>query len=402
MSIKYFKILIVLILFSVTSLNSEEVGSNYTLITKSNTFVAGDSVNLEFTYEGSTEIVLYCSNSYGSIILNPIIDQTLLFKIPEAISNKSGVLNWRLLSQTQSLSGQLEILPQSQIESLETYIGPPSIEAGGSDFTMLVTIPNDQLDNPLADSTNVSVKHQFLETFDRDEIYTKHGFGYKNLYSYRKSGRLIINTECLGLNSKEFDVNVVPAIPTNFTITADRVHNYADGNQITTFKTSIIKDRFSNTVSDGTFVTFIITNQLGHKSITSGTTIDGIATAQMLHPDHKEEWKIGAFIEGMADSEPINLNYEQAILDFDVQFSKDLRLVTIGPLKSFMNQYIPNGLNVTLKIYKDGIIENEIIEQSVEGFAYFKLNKDRYPKNQYDITIESAGITKSYNNLNYE
>ena len=42
------------------------------------------------------------------------------------------------------------------------YLGPPSIEAGGKDFSMLVTIPTDTLDNPLLENTNVAVKRQFL------------------------------------------------------------------------------------------------------------------------------------------------------------------------------------------------------------------------------------------------
>ena len=67
-----------------------------------------------------------------------------------------------------------------------------------------------------------------------------------------------------------------------------------------------------------------------------------------------------------------------------------------------MNQHIPNGLNVVLKIYKDGITENLISGQSIDGFAKFKLNKDRYPKGVYEIEIEAAGIVKSFANISYE
>ena len=60
---------------------------------------------------------------------------------------------------------------------------------------------------------------------------------------------------------KKFDVNIMPSIPTNFTISTHRNHTYADGNQITTFSTSIIKDTLGNTVSDGTYVEFYIRNK---------------------------------------------------------------------------------------------------------------------------------------------
>ncbi|MDT0558986.1 hypothetical protein RM697_10025 [Ichthyenterobacterium sp. W332] len=398
----YISLISVAIILSGLSMRQDVNNNSYTLVSTSKVFTAGASISLEFSFEGSTEVILYCSNSYGSILLHPILDKTLSFKIPQSISNKSGILNWQLLSESTLLSGEIEILPKVTIETIETYIGPPSIEAGGTDYTMLVSIPTDDLDNPLVDSTKVSVKHQFLDIETKDEIFTKHGFGYKNLYSYEKSGRVLINTECLDLNSKEYDVNVVPAIPTSFSISADRIHSYADGNQITNFKTSIIKDRFNNIVSDGTYVTFFITNKLGYKAYTSGTTLDGRATAKMLHPDQEDQWTIKAYIEGMANSEFLVLNYKQAISDFDVSFSKNNRAITVGPLQSFMDQYIPNGLSVVLKVYKDGILDDEFTEQSVEGYANFKLKKDRYPKGNYKLVVKVAGLTKSFPNLKYE
>ncbi|WP_299114508.1 hypothetical protein [uncultured Winogradskyella sp.] len=404
MSLKYLYISLTIVasIFVGISLKQDYQDNDYTLTSNSSIYTAGDAITIKFKYNGNSNVFLYCSNSYGSIIIKPELDTTLNFKIPESISNKSGTLNWELRSDKKLHAGQIKILPKSEIEKTETYIGPPSIEAGGTDYTMLVSIPTDDLDNPIIDSTEVAVKHQFLEQQVIDYIYTKHGFGYKNLYSYEKRGRILINTECLGLNSKEFDVNVMPTIPTNFSISADRIHNYADGNQITTFKTSVIKDRFNNIVSDGTFVTFFITNQLGYKASTSGTTIDGIATAKILHPDHEELWTIKAYIEGMANSEPIALNYEQAISDFEVSFSKNNRLITVGPLQSFMQQYIPDGLNVYLNIYKAGKLEHQIIEQSINGFASFKLKSDRYPKGTYTVEIKAAGLTKSFPNLIYE
>ncbi|RNC86508.1 MAG: hypothetical protein ED556_09495 [Winogradskyella sp.] len=402
MSLKPFYISLITIVLIFTCLNIKEDKSRYTLVTKTKVYNAGDIITLEFDFNGDSDVILYCSNTYGSLILKPEIGNTLKFVIPEILSIKSGILNWELLSDSELNSGQIKIHPKNEISEIETYIGPPSIEAGGNDYTMVVALPTDKLDNPLIDGTKVSVKHQFLEIEERDMISTKHGYGYKNLYSYQKSGRMLINTECLGLNSKEFDINIVPAIPTNFTISTDRVHNYADGNQITTFRTSTIKDRYNNIVSDGTFVSFFITNKDGYKTETSGATINGVATAKVLHPDRAEEWDVKAYIEGIANSDIITISYEKAITDFKVSFSKNNRTVTVGPLQSFMNQYIPNGLNVTLKLFKKGNFEDKITAQSVDGFATFKLKKDRFPKGYYTIEIEVAGIKKSFTKISYE
>ncbi|MCA0132594.1 hypothetical protein [Winogradskyella alexanderae] len=373
------------------------------LSTKQHEYIAGDTITLEFETTGNENAVLYCSNSYGSILLHAKNENNkLTFIVPDSFSKKSGVLKWQLVNTSAPLQGHLTIKPQQYINSIESYLGPPSIEAGGTDYSMLVVIPTDMHDNPLADSTKVDVRHQFMENEFSDEIYTKHGFAYRTIYSYDKKGRIILSTSCLGLNSKEYDINVMPAVPTDFTITAERIHSYADGNQITTFTTSEIKDRYNNTVSDGTFVSFFITDKNGNKTTTSGSTINGIATAKMLHPDHEDQWTIKAYIEGMANSNSILLDYKQAISDFDVALSKDSRTITIGPIQSFMNQRIPDGLDITLKVFKNDSLENTLLEQSYLGYATFKLNQDRYPKGNYHFIIESAGLTKSFNNITYE
>ena len=406
MTIKHLYISLFTIVTLVTSMalfSIQDQTNRYSLITKKENSIAGDTVELRFSFKGSKDVTLYCSNSYGSILLDPLVRETeLIFTIPDMISKKAGLLSWELISDTTKTEGQITIKPKAKINTIESYLGPPSIEAGGSDYTMLVVIPTDDLDNPLTDSTKVVIKHQFLSNLNNSEISTKHGFAYKNIYSETKSGRILISSESLGLNSKEYDVNVVPAIPSDFEINAERIHDYADGNQITTFKTSILKDRYNNTVSDGTFVTFFITNKKGYKSKTSGTTINGVASAKMLHPDHEEEWTIKAYVEGMANSKIIVLKYKQAISDFDVTFFEGNRIISVGPLKSFMSQRIPDGLRVQLLVYKNGLLLDTITENSLNGIAKFYLNKDRFPEDIYDLELNAAGITKIFKEVHYE
>lgn len=399
----YISILSILLLSTTVELHTNGSSSIYKLLSEQNTYNAGDAIELQFSFKGNADVYLYCSNSYGSVILNPVVTESQLsFSIPESVSKKSGVLNWQLISDKTELTGQVNIQPKATIKTIESYLGPPSIEAGGTDYTMLVVIPTDNLDNPLIDSTKVEIKHQFLANQNVSDIYTTHGFGYKNIFSETKSGRILISSECLGLNSKEYDVNVMPAIPTNFEIKAERIHNYADGNQITTFKTSVIKDRYNNIVSDGTFITFFITNRAGYKSKTSGATINGIATAKMLQPDHEDQWSIKAYVEGMANSNTIVLDYKPAITDFEIVFSDDKRTITIGPIKSFMNQRVPDGLRVELSVFKNDKLEHQSIEHSLNGIAIFNLNTDRFPKGVYKLEFTIAGITKIFKDVRYE
>lgn len=369
------------------------------LLTTTTQFVAGDTIVLKFSNSTSKTPSLYVGYSYGATVIKPNkTSGNLSFTIPQHLSNKTGIIHWKLLSEN-SLSGKINILSKPEPASLETYLGPPSIEAGGTDYAMFVLIPTDTYDNPLANGTKVTIKHQFLKTSFNNEVFIKNSMAYMNIYSLTQTGRIFASSECLGLNSKEYTVNVMPAIPTNFTISNQRNHDFADGNQITTFSTSIIKDKYGNIVSDGTYVEFFIKNNSNYILKTAGTTINGMAQAKMIHPNHQEQWEVKAFIEGMAESNTIKLTYKSIISNFDVHFSDHNRLITVGPLKSFMNQMIPDGLEVSLTAYHNDIKTQTLIKNTFEGFATFKLDNNNFPAHVYNFKIITAGLEKTYTNI---
>jgi hypothetical protein len=373
---------------------------DFVLISKGTHFVAGSTITLEFKGNSAISCEMYCANSYGSTLVKPQLQGArIFFKIPAYLSTKTGVLNWRIVGLKQPLFGSLKIVSKESPSALETYAGPPSIEAGGSDYSMLVVIPTDNLDNPLRQDTPVSIQQQFLASEKNELIFTKNLIAFKHIFSPLKTGRMLLSSEVLGLNSKEYDINVMPAIATNFNIYSNRNHTYADGNQITTFTTSIIKDKNNNTISDGNFVYFFITNKIGDLLKTSGTTIAGVATAKIIHPDYAENWNIKAYILGMAESNTLKMKYKKVIANFEVAFIKNNRKVTVGPIKSFMGQLIPDGIQVKISIYKDKKILNEIIKSSREGFVSFNLNQSIYKNGEYDFKISTAKVHKTFQSI---
>jgi hypothetical protein len=381
--------------WSVTHLITAQ--ESITLLTQEKQFVAGSNVILAFKANATKDLKIYCTNSYGSTLIHSILkDNKTIFKIPSYISNKKGVLTWEVLNTEIPCFGQLLITSKEEPTSLETYLGPPSIEAGNTDFTMLVVIATDNLDNPLKQNTEVVIQHQFLSSIKKERVFTTNLIAYQNIFSPLKSGRMILSTKCLGLNSKEYDVNILPAIGLNFEILSKRNHEYADGNQITTFYTSIIKDKNNNPVSDGTFVYFFIKNKKGNILKTSGTTLNGMADAQILHPEWEDNWKVKAYIIGISESNSIEIKFKKVIKKFAVIFSDNNRTVTVGPLKSFMDQMIPDGLQVNLAIYKRDELLNTLFEKSKDGYVVFNLNSNIYKNGNYALKITSAGITETF------
>jgi hypothetical protein len=391
-SLIFFQFIILSLIAQKTTMDS-----TVDLFAGKNQFVAGDKIILETNIKDNRYIQLYCSNSYGSSVVDPIfVDGKLIFEIPSFLAQKKGVLSWKVLTKKETISGTIKILSIKKPVAIESYLGPPSMDAGNLDFTMLVVIPKDSLDNPIRNNSKVIVKHQFLKSEKKETIFTNKLIGYKNIYAPLKSGRIIISSESFGLNSKEFDVNVMPSIATNFKIFMNRNHEYADGNQITTLYTSVIKDQNNNIVTDGSFVEFFITNKYENILKTYGTTINGIAKAKIIHPDYEETWKIKGFLIGIAESNVLEVSYKRALEDYEVTFSKDNRTIKVGLLKSFMNQLIPDGLSVKLSIFKNKVLVNELYKESIKGYANFYLDPNIFKNNYYKIIIETAKIKKEF------
>jgi hypothetical protein len=395
----YIFVLGLILLSSFAIVQHNDATNPIQLVTTQTDYNVGKPIVLKFTASEGEKPLLYCSNSYGSTLVSATAKEgTLQYIIPENIIKKIGVVNWIVLDKNKSASGQFNIIPKAEVATMETYIGPPSIEAGGTDYTMLVVIPTDSLDNPVPTNTKVNTRFQFLASEENDDIFTNNLIAWRNINSKRESGRMLVSSESLGINSKEFTINVWAAIPTDFKISAKRPHNYADGNQVTTFNTSVITDKQNNVVSDGTFVTFFITNDHGNILKTTGTTIEGVAHAKIIHPDFKDNWSIKAYVDGMAESDTITLSYQSVIEDFDVAFTNKNREILVGPLQSFMEQMIPDGLHVKLLIYKDNVLIDTIIKTSFNGYVTFNLKPAVYQNDTYSFSVETAGINKTFNN----
>ena len=371
---------------------------NIKLITTETQFIAGETIVLDFASNLEKKFQLYCTNSYGTTLLNAEIKNSKLrYTIPLYITSKRGIVNWKLLAKEKPISGMLTIIPNIKPVALETYVGPTSIDAGGKNFTMFVVIPTDSLDNPLKENTAVTIQQQFLSEEKAAAILTNNLIAYKKIYSPLKSGRILLSSASLGLNSKEYSVNIMPAISTNFKIFAKRNHQYADGNQITTFSTSVIKDNNNNIISDGSFVDFFIKNKKGNILKTSGKTINGVGFAKITHPEYEDKWSVKAYIIGMSESNTIALSFKKVIENFTVKFSNNNRELKVGPLQSFMNQMIPDGLKVTLTISKDGKLIDTIVQKSINGFVNFNLDANIYKNKTYNLVVSVAGIKQFFN-----
>ncbi|WP_378178661.1 hypothetical protein [Aquimarina sp. SS2-1] len=365
-------------------------------------YIAGDEIVLKFKTNKRIEANLLLESSYCKTHLNSQQqDEMLIFKIPSSISEKKGVLHYKLIFNTKELhSGRLNIKASDKIKTpLESYLGPTSIIAGGIDYGMITVLPSDVFDNPIEDSTLISIKHQFLETEKNSEFYTKDFIVWNNIYSYEKSGRILVSAHTAKTASKEFTLDVFPAQAQDFDLYTSKKHEYADGNQIIEFSTSIIKDAYGNVISDGRLVEFSIVTANQERLRTTGTSINGVATGYMVHPVSETTWDIQAFIPEMAQSNKLTMTFKSSVKDYEIQFSKTNRKITVGPILSFMNQIIPDGAIISLSIENDNKMIDTLSEFSSEGFVEFNMSEDFFPNGKYTVEINGMGITKKYDRI---
>ncbi|VXB21372.1 conserved exported hypothetical protein [Flavobacterium sp. 9AF] len=368
----------------------------FTCLTSQKQFIAGKPIILEFTNNHYKQMQLVVLHSYGKTLVNGIAtNNKIQFALPKNYYNKTGLVSWFLLiGKEEKAKGTFQILPNDQSSTqLETYLGPPSTLVGDGHFVMFVTIPTDILDNPKLPNTEVTIKDQFLSNIRSENTKTKDFIAWKNIYSPTKSGIVLISANCNETQTKEFDAVIYPSIATDFIISAKRNHEFADGNQITQLITSEIKDKFGNTVSDGTFVSFLITTNEGAILRTFGTTLNGSAKGEILHPDKDDSYRITAFVNGICQSNTIQLNYKPINPSVSYSLSKGNRIIEVGPIKSFMNQLVPDGIKVSLRIYHKNKLIDTLIENSLKGKVRFKLSPDFYPEKEYQFEIETLGRT---------
>lgn len=363
------------------------------LKTKQKVFLAGENVVLQFELDFSDPVELYVSSSYGQTVISSTTGD---FTLPSFIISKTGDILYTLVLENNTLyTGSIEIIANtSTAVQLESYVGPPSIIAGGEDYTMQVIVPTDIYDNPLPDSTLTVLKHQFLDNEKEKQVLTKDMISWSTIYSYQPSGRILISSVVEQTPSKEFSIEVFPSLAQDFKIFSQRKHTYADGNQVAEFRTSIVRDSYNNIISDGTIVHFLITNSIGNLLQTTGSTINGEAVGKMLHPDKADSWQVKAMIPGIAVSDTIQVDYKAVLEDFEIELNKNNREVIVGPLLSFMNQLIPDGALVKVNILQDDKLLETKIGYSNQGKVRFRFQESFFSSGIYTIEIEAFGIKK--------
>lgn len=366
------------------------------ILTTDSNYEAGSLSYFSIETKKKINPLLICSNSYGTVLIQPIkTKQTLFFKLPNTIKNKRGIVNWRLVEQQQELgAGKFKITANSKIKTVESYLGPNLLEVNNPNYAMYINLVFDLYDNIAREGTPTVITAQFLDSIYRDTIALNDLITHKIIYSGSSIGKMSLSTSVQSKSTEEKYVDFLSGKPLDFRLKANRNHIYADGNQITEFITSCIKDSSGNTISDGTYVKFLIRDQNDNLMQCAAATIKGIASTKIIHPETEVTWNVKAQITGFAESNSIELKYERSVKNFEIFYDKKQNNIQVGPIRSYMKQLIPNGFKVKLEIISDFEPSIDLTTTSFTGNALFELPTLKENK-KYTFRVTCAGIQKS-------
>ena len=371
--------------------------------------IAGTDISLRLASIAEKEIQfvqhqirIHFSSSLGStsLALSPsAISEGI--HIPKHLSQASGWLSYALYRDQQLLDkGGFYIAPESiAISPIESYVGPPVVVAGGEDFSMMVAVPTDRWDNMIPNETEIVISEMFQGDLQTHNEVISNRIAWKRVFSPNLSGKINLAATMGSVATKQKTVEVKSQVAEAFSIEVSKIHVYADGNEMLTLKTSPITDRFGNLLTDGTSVQFKVTTSDQMIATSSGATINGIAQTKFLHPEAPSQWTIQGFVQGMAESEQFELEFKSVIDGFQVNLTEAPTQIIAEPLRNYMGQLVPDGVQGILKF--DDVAYPETIVESENGRIIFEIDPSEFEAGVYTGQITVLGTTESFK-LNIE
>ncbi len=341
---------------------------------------------------------LRISNAIGSTLISAEKENSdYYFEVPPLYCKISGALDWCL----DNHCGSINILPLDKVASIESYIGPTTVIAGQQQSYMAVAMAKDIFGNLCPNDVPIILKSNYKGSSDLTQLQIKNGLVYKYGSSGEHIGNKAMTFQGDSMSTtKEYNVEVGPAKALPFKMFSTREHDKADGNSLVSLSTNEIKDEFGNIIANGSLVRFSISGKKSY-SYVDAYTIDGKAKCQILHPTKSDVWMLSAQISDSAKSNQITHNFDSALQQLPITINAE-KIVNIGPMTSYLGQYIPDGFPIKLRLSTDsGPMTDWIHLESQDGHVSHDLqavltNTDSLQQDQsYTIEVQSGDLTNT-------
>lgn len=326
--------------------------------------------------------------SWGTMAFS--LDSALV--LPKIIVAEAGLHKISVwCNATKMEEKKMEVLPLESNGILASYIGSKSIPAdGGIHWSILSVLPVDKYNNMVEDGTQISIKSTRPNgTYLATKPLTRNGIAYLRINSQSTTGKTFLASSTIHSESKEKELLELPNFPSSFSLSADTRFLVADGRQYFKVTTSDVLDRYSNRVSDGVLMRFIVVDQDGLQSIYRAFVLDGKASANIKYPSRRGSIKIYATVDNVLKSGSISLSVKPYVADFNLKFSAKNSKLYVGPVLAKMGQYVTDGTEVRIFRKHSG---DEFVTFLKDGVASYDLF--RKIKLGDILTVEIGGVSK--------
>lgn len=365
---------------SLTLPSLSQVGSAVSIIIKAPT--ASDGLPVTLTAQASYGLQIYFAKFSGG---------QATVTLPASATQNSGLVTLTALAGSAQSSANLTLLPGPPVEPLTPLVGARSIIADGQHWSMTVVVPFDSFGNPIADGTPLEIQAQHPDgQLETQTIQVAHLLAWARIYSHTQAGPTLITAQANGAHGPESTLLEVPGWPTNLSLSAQPPTLPADGRQLMTLTTGVLRDKFGNILPDGTLVTFIAETAHAEQRIIPTYTLAGVATAPLQAAAEPGVVQVWASVYGVK-SDPLQVAFTPgpAVGTFPVKvqvLAADRALqVTAGPVLGPLAQYVPDGTTVLFHITDASAISQWVSTTTSNGFATVEVRLAALTAGQYAI-----------------
>jgi len=365
-----------------------KIDQSFSMSISEDTITAGSKIAVSISnpenYKGSGTLILESALSIQTISLD-LNQKRTEQNIDGNLLQGSG-LTKIMLQVGNEVKDQKDLLVQADeiVDPIELFTGPNTIWVNDIQESMVVALPKDQYGNAAKEKEQILYQSRYPNDEEtKNKIEVKNQLAYQILDSDYKSGKIFAGTSDKLSSAKEQRIDVIQLWPEEITIQEISRLPYADRRQFYKLSTNVLKDVNGDVIPDGTLVTYVSSFKK-RKAQYKSYTIDGVANVYLRNPEFPSIWKVYAYVGNKTVvSNVLDLQFESNVNQLPIKLTD--QEIIVGPITSFIGQYIPDGTKVHL--FNKG---KRISKELEEGFVRFKK-----PNDLEETVIRVAGETYS-------
>lgn len=342
-------------------------------------------------------VTLAAQGSYGMRVYGGVFAKgRAIITLPGEHTRQTGVVTLLARAGTARGEGQVEIRPNPPADPVQPIVGPRSVAADGEHETMALVVPFDDYGNPVAEGTPLTLRILHPgDVLEQQTLTVTNLLAWGWVRSRTRAGRAVVSASVGDAHGPDATYDEVPTWPAPFGLSASPLNLPADGRQLLTLRTDLIRDRFGNPMIDGTLVTFVVEVAGSEPRFVPAYTVDGAAEAQLQAPTEPGTVTVRATLYGV-DSRPLTLSFAAGpavgtiVVKAQVNARDGFVALSAGPLLAALDQFVPDGTPVEFVLTGPGGAQQQFTALSETGRANIELRLSELPSGSYTVQV-SAG-----------